>query len=87
MDFVSAMVSASTPSRRRPKKDPAGTFSWGGAYYTDFWVDPKHELIGIMMTQLYPSNHMKLRDEFHRLVNEAVQADRRSESSRGHSRR
>jgi len=55
-----------------PKKDPTGTFSWGGAYYTDFWVDPKHETIGVMMTQLYPSNHMKLRDEFHRLVNEAM---------------
>jgi CubicO group peptidase (beta-lactamase class C family) len=54
------------------KKDFVGTFSWGGAYYTDFWVDPKHEVIGIMMTQLYPSTHMKLRDEFHRLVNEAV---------------
>ena len=22
------------------KKDPVGTFSWGGIYYTDFWVDP-----------------------------------------------
>jgi CubicO group peptidase (beta-lactamase class C family) len=55
-----------------PKKDAVGTFSWGGAYFTDFWVDPKHELIGVMMTQIYPSNHVKLRDEFHRLVNEAV---------------
>jgi CubicO group peptidase (beta-lactamase class C family) len=55
------------------KKDAAGTFSWGGAYYTDFWVDPKHEVIGIMMTQVYPSNHLKLREEFHRLVNEAIQ--------------
>jgi CubicO group peptidase (beta-lactamase class C family) len=55
-----------------PKHDAVGTFSWGGAYYTDFWVDPKHEVIGVMMTQLYPSNHMKLRDEFHRLVNEAI---------------
>jgi CubicO group peptidase (beta-lactamase class C family) len=55
------------------KKDPAGTFSWGGIYYTDFWVDPQHELIGIMMTQVFPSDKLKLRDEFHRLVNEAIQ--------------
>ena len=54
------------------KKDAAGTFSWGGAYYTDFWVDPKHEVIGVMTTQLYPSNHLKLRRGFHRLVNEAI---------------
>jgi CubicO group peptidase (beta-lactamase class C family) len=54
------------------KKDPAGTFSWGGIYYTDFWADPKDEVIGIMMTQIYPSGQLKLRDEFHRIVNEAI---------------
>ena len=61
--------------RRHPpgrSEDPLGTFSWGGIYYTDFWVDPKHELIGIMMTQIYPSGHLKLRDDFHRLVNGAI---------------
>ncbi len=55
------------------RKDPVGTFGWGGIYYTVFWVDPQHELIGIMMTQIYPSSHLKLRDEFQRLVNESVQ--------------
>ncbi len=54
------------------KKDPVGTFSWGGIYYTDFWVDPKHEVIGIMMTQIFPSDGLNLRNEFHRLVNESV---------------
>jgi CubicO group peptidase (beta-lactamase class C family) len=54
------------------KKDPVGTFSWGGIYYTDFWADPQDEVIGIMMTQIYPSGQLKLRDEFHRLVNEAI---------------
>jgi len=53
-------------------KDPAGTFGWGGIYYTDFWADPQHEVIGIMMTQIYPSGQLKLRDEFHRLVNAAI---------------
>jgi CubicO group peptidase (beta-lactamase class C family) len=54
------------------KKDPVGTYSWGGIYYTDFWVDPKDGVIGVMMTQIYPSGHLKLRDEFHRLVNESI---------------
>jgi CubicO group peptidase (beta-lactamase class C family) len=53
-------------------KDPVGSFAWGGIYYTDFWVDPRDEVIGIMMTQIYPSGQLKLRDEFHRLVNEAI---------------
>ena len=55
-----------------PKGDPIGAFSWGGIYYTDFWVDPKDELIGIMMTQVYPSGNLKLRDEFHRIVNASI---------------
>jgi CubicO group peptidase (beta-lactamase class C family) len=54
-------------------EDPVGNFSWGGIYYTDFWADPQHKVIGIMMTQIYPSDHLKLRDKFHRLVNEAIQ--------------
>jgi CubicO group peptidase (beta-lactamase class C family) len=52
--------------------DPAGSYGWGGIYYTDFWVDPRHQLIGIMMTQIYPSTGLKLRDEFHRVVNESL---------------
>jgi CubicO group peptidase (beta-lactamase class C family) len=52
--------------------DSVGTFSWGGIYYTHFWVDPRRELIGILMTQIYPNGHLKLADQFHRLVNEAV---------------
>ncbi len=54
------------------KKDPVGTFSWGGIYYTDFWVNPEDQVIGIMMTQIYPSGQLKLRDELHRLVNESI---------------
>jgi CubicO group peptidase (beta-lactamase class C family) len=54
------------------KKDPMGTFGWGGIYYTDFWVDPKDQVIGVMMTQIYPTGHLKLRDGFHQLVNESI---------------
>jgi CubicO group peptidase (beta-lactamase class C family) len=61
-----------TRSNRTKADDSVGTFSWGGIYYTHFWVDPRRELIGILMTQIYPSGHLKLAAEFHRLVNEAV---------------
>lgn len=47
-------------------KDPAGVgaYSWGGAFGTLFWIDPKNELIGIVMTQSFPpdfaaANEMK----------------------------
>jgi CubicO group peptidase (beta-lactamase class C family) len=55
-------------------KDPVGTFGWGGIYYTDFWVDPRDGLIGLMLTQIYPSAGLKLRDEFHRVVNESLRS-------------
>jgi len=34
-----------------------GTFSWGGAASTIFWIDPKEEMIGIFMVQISPSNY------------------------------
>ena len=30
-----------------------GTFSWGGAYATQYWADPKERLIGIWYTNVY----------------------------------
>jgi len=32
----------------------AGQFSWGGAYSTYFFIDPKEDLIAILMTQIQP---------------------------------
>lgn len=34
-----------------------GTFSWGGAASTIFWIDPKTEIVGIFMVQISPSNY------------------------------
>lgn len=33
-----------------------GAYTWAGAFNTHYWVDPKEELIIILMTQLYPRN-------------------------------
>ena len=30
-----------------------GTYSWGGAASTIFWIDPEEDLIGLLMTQLF----------------------------------
>ncbi len=50
-----------------------GTFSWGGLFNTYFWADPDRQMIGILMTQLYPADHLKLREEFKRLAYEAIE--------------
>jgi len=49
-----------------------GTFGWGGAYCTYFWVDPKEDVIGIVMTQVRPYTHLNIRQEFGVLVNQAI---------------
>lgn len=49
-----------------------GTFSWGGFYHTYFWVDPQEELIGIVLTQLYPWDHLSLWSDFRTSVYEAL---------------
>jgi CubicO group peptidase (beta-lactamase class C family) len=36
-----------------------GSFGWGGAYGTHFWVDPKEKIVGILMVQT-PSPEIRL---------------------------
>ena len=45
-----------------------GDLSWGGAASTFFWIDPKEELIAILMTQLMPSSAYPIRRELRTLV-------------------
>ena len=35
--------------------ESAGTYGWLGVFNTHFWVDPKEELIGILLTQIQPT--------------------------------
>ena len=31
-------------------------YGWSGIYGTTFWVDPKEELVAVMMVQRYPDS-------------------------------
>ncbi len=46
-------------------RDPLtpGSFTWGGAWGTIFWVDPVENMIGIMMTQITSYSHLSVRQE------------------------
>lgn len=50
----------------------AGTFGWGGAASTFFWVDPEEDLAVVFMTQLVPSSAYRLRAHLMRGVNAAL---------------
>ena len=45
-----------------------GSYNWGGAASTFFWVDPKEELICILMTQLMPSGYYPIRMQMQSMV-------------------
>ncbi|MFN2287208.1 MAG: serine hydrolase domain-containing protein [Chromatocurvus sp.] len=49
----------------------AGSYGWGGAAGTRFWVDPEEDLIAIFMTQSVP-HQTQLGDQFRTLVYQAL---------------
>jgi len=49
-----------------------GSFTWGGADGTLFWVDPAEDLIGILMIQINPYSHFNIRPLFSVVVSQAI---------------
>ena len=49
-----------------------GLYRWGGAASTNFWIDPKEELIGLVMRQFMPSHLYPIRQEFRVLAYQAI---------------
>lgn len=50
----------------------AGTYSWGGAFTTSYWVDPKEKLVILFYRQLLGSSHGNLSDYFRVLTYQAL---------------
>ena len=59
-----------------PSKSPdalsIGTFTWGGADGTIFWIDPVEDLIGILMVQINPYSHFNIRPLYSVVVAQAI---------------
>lgn len=49
-----------------------GSYGWGGAYGTFFWIDPKEQMVGMVMIQLMPYAHINLRPEFQNAATQAI---------------
>jgi CubicO group peptidase (beta-lactamase class C family) len=49
-----------------------GSFGWGGAANTKFWIDPREELIGILMLQFMPNDTYPVGPNFRTLVYQAL---------------
>jgi CubicO group peptidase (beta-lactamase class C family) len=70
-----------TGREKPPSPAPVGSYSWGGIFHTFFWVDPKDQLIGIVLTQLYPFDHLTLWQDFQAKAYEDL-ADSRAPAKR-----
>jgi CubicO group peptidase (beta-lactamase class C family) len=49
-----------------------GTYSWGGAATTHFWVDRERELVGIVLTQLLPDGTYPVRQTMQAMTYQAL---------------
>jgi CubicO group peptidase (beta-lactamase class C family) len=50
----------------------AGTYSWGGMASTDFWIDPKQNIVGLVLTQLMPTGAYPTRVIMTQATNAAI---------------
>ncbi len=50
----------------------AGRFGWGGAYGSNYWVDPANDLVAVFMMQLMPRRGVDLAERFRTLVYQAL---------------
>jgi len=49
-----------------------GTYGWGGAANTNFWIDPREDLIGLLMLQFMPSDTYPVIPDFRVAVYHAL---------------
>jgi CubicO group peptidase (beta-lactamase class C family) len=46
----------------------AGSFSWGGYYGTNYWADPRENLVVLIMTQQTPNSHSELKNKIENII-------------------
>lgn len=49
-----------------------GSFSWGGAFNTHYWADPKEKLIGLLFTNIYQTSYGGIGEKFEALTYQSI---------------
>ena len=57
---------------RNGQPGTVGSFGWGGAYHTTYWVDPAEKLVCVLMTQLLPAGASDLHAKFRTMIYQAI---------------
>ena len=63
--IVSEKGAASTPRQE-------GSYSWGGAFSTTYWVDPKENLVVLLYRQMWGAHDAEIDQTFNTLVYQAL---------------
>ena len=61
-----------TPANDFISPASVGSFSWGGAFSTDYWADPKEKIIGLLYTNIYNNPIGDLGSKFKVLTYQAI---------------
>jgi CubicO group peptidase (beta-lactamase class C family) len=51
---------------------PAGTFSWGGMFSSQYWIDPKEKIVGQIFFNVFPYSHGELHTKIKTLIYAAI---------------
>jgi len=68
-------VSVRTDMTGRSAIGNVGEYGWGGAACTQYFADPKEDMLGLMFSQVMNAAmkpDMTIREDFHRLVCQAL---------------
>ena len=57
---------------RNGQPGSVGSYGWGGAYHTTYWVDPAEKLMAVLMTQLMPAGNSDLHERFRAMAYQAI---------------
>lgn len=49
-----------------------GSFSWGGAFNTHYWADPREKLIGLIFTNIYRTSYGGIGEKFEALTYQSI---------------
>ncbi|SFF36251.1 serine hydrolase domain-containing protein [Thermoflexibacter ruber] len=65
--------SISTEKTAAQKLGSVGRLGWGGALSTHFWIDPKEEIVGVLMMQIFSSTHnSEIYDKFENATYQSI---------------
>ena len=64
-EIVTEESSAFTPSS-------AGSFSWGGMFSSNYWMDPKEKIVAQVFLNIFPNSHGDLHGKIKTLVYQAI---------------